>query len=213
MKLKLLLAVALLGFAVFCTSLLVNTDKQKKLERIEVQSKNIDLKAHQIRGEYLLEQLRKGKLTEKEYKRLQEENRKYQEETEELKRQLQAKAEAKKRAAERFARAARAVSGTQKVYASANVSYGGSCAEWIAAAGIKEVAVANELIRRESGCNPYAINKSSGACGVAQELPCGKSGCALGDGACQVRWMNKYCLERYGSWSAALSHHDRNNWY
>jgi hypothetical protein len=89
----------------------------------------------------------------------------------------------------------------------------GTCAEWIAAAGITEVAVANELIRRESGCNPYARNQSSGACGVAQELPCGKSGCSLGDGACQVRWMNSYVKGRYGSWSAAVAHHNSHNWY
>lgn len=95
----------------------------------------------------------------------------------------------------------------------AAASFGGSCADWIAGAGISEVGSANELIRRESGCNPYARNASSGACGVAQELPCGKSGCSLGDGACQVKWMNSYVISRYGSWAAAVSFHDRNNWY
>ena len=89
----------------------------------------------------------------------------------------------------------------------------GSCADWIAAAGIADVGNANELIRRESGCNPYARNSSSGACGVAQELPCGKSGCSLGDGACQVRWMNSYVIARYGSWSNAVNFHNANNWY
>lgn len=92
-------------------------------------------------------------------------------------------------------------------------SFGGSCAEWIAAAGISDVASANELIRRESGCDPNVVNRSSGACGVAQELPCGKSGCSLGDGACQVRWMNSYVLQRYKSWANAVAFHDRNNWY
>lgn len=93
------------------------------------------------------------------------------------------------------------------------VSVGGSCAEWIAAAGISDVGNANELIRRESGCNPHARNSSSGACGVAQELPCGKSGCSLGDGACQIRWMNSYVVSRYGSWANAVSFHDSHNWY
>lgn len=92
-------------------------------------------------------------------------------------------------------------------------TFGGNCESWIAGAGIREVASARELIRRESGCNPYARNPSSGACGVAQELPCGKSGCSIGDGACQVSWMNRYVLGRYGSWGAAVSFHDRNNWY
>ena len=89
----------------------------------------------------------------------------------------------------------------------------GTCSSWITAAGIADVANALELIRRESNCNPYAKNSSSGACGVAQELPCGKSGCALGDGACQVRWMNHYVLSRYGSWAGAVSFHNANNWY
>lgn len=89
----------------------------------------------------------------------------------------------------------------------------GTCAEWIAAAGISDVANANELIRRESGCNPYAVNPSSGACGVAQELPCGKSGCTIGDGVCQVSWMDKYVSSRYGSWASAIAWHNSHNWY
>lgn len=89
----------------------------------------------------------------------------------------------------------------------------GDCASWIAQAGITDVANAMRIINWESGCNPNAINRSSGACGVAQELPCGKSGCALGDGACQVRWMNQYVLSRYGSWAAAVAFHLVHNWY
>jgi len=92
-------------------------------------------------------------------------------------------------------------------------SSSGSCDEWIASVGISDLASAKELIRRESGCNPYATNTSSGACGVAQELPCGKSGCSLGDGACQVRWMNTYVIGRYGSWAGAVNFHSLHNWY
>lgn len=89
----------------------------------------------------------------------------------------------------------------------------GTCLEWLAQAGVSDIPNALELIRRESGCNPNAINPSSGACGVAQELPCGKSGCALGDGACQVKWMNRYVHSRYGSWANAVSFHNSHNWY
>lgn len=91
--------------------------------------------------------------------------------------------------------------------------YPGSCGEWIAGAGITDVNNAVDLINRESHCNPYSVNKSSGACGVGQELPCGKSGCELGDGACQVRWMNGYVLGRYGSWANAIAHHNATGWY
>ncbi len=92
-------------------------------------------------------------------------------------------------------------------------SSGGSCSSWIAAAGIADIGNASELINRESGCNPNAVNPSSGACGVAQELPCGKSGCSLGDGGCQVKWMASYVVGRYGSFAAAISHHNSMGWY
>jgi hypothetical protein len=74
-------------------------------------------------------------------------------------------------------------------------------------------AAAAQLIARESGCNPNAVNRSSGACGIAQELPCGKSGCGLGNGACQLAWMNSYVLGRYGSWENALAHSLKYSWY
>jgi uncharacterized protein YabE (DUF348 family) len=92
-------------------------------------------------------------------------------------------------------------------------SFGGSCGEWMAAAGITDIANATYLINKESGCNPYSVNRSSGACGVGQALPCSKTGCEMGDGACQTRWMNSYVLGRYGSWQAAADHHRRYGWY
>jgi len=92
-------------------------------------------------------------------------------------------------------------------------TFGGTCGDWMAAAGISDTSSAGALIARESGCNPYSVNKSSGACGVGQALPCGKTGCSMGDGACQMIWMNQYVIGRYGSWSAALGHSYANGWY
>lgn len=93
------------------------------------------------------------------------------------------------------------------------VAVTGSCAEWLAQAGVTDTASAMTLISRESGCNPNAVNNSSGACGVGQELPCGKSGCSLGDGACQVAWMKQYVEGRYGSFASALNHSYAVGWY
>lgn len=92
-------------------------------------------------------------------------------------------------------------------------TFGGTCSEWLIAAGVNDINSASELIRRESNCNPYSVNPSSGACGVGQALPCSKTGCDMGDGACQTIWMNKYVLGRYGSWAAALEHSYRLGWY
>jgi hypothetical protein len=93
------------------------------------------------------------------------------------------------------------------------VAVSGNCGDWLAQAGVSDIQNAMILINKESGCNPNAVNSSSGACGVGQELPCGKSGCSLGDGACQVRWMNSYVLGRYGSWAAAVAFHQSHNYY
>src|SRR5882672_12151621 len=82
------------------------------------------------------------------------------------------------------------------------VEHKSPCQKWLEAADVTN-PTANKLIQAESGCNPWAINKKSGACGVAQELPCGKSGCIIGDGQCQVAWMEVYVLRRYGSWENA----------
>lgn len=60
------------------------------------------------------------------------------------------------------------------------------------------------IISHESGGNAFAVNPTSGACGIAQELPCGKSGCVLGDAACEINWMRNYCIVRYGSTYLAM---------
>ncbi|HWT39951.1 MAG TPA: hypothetical protein VN081_01585 [Dongiaceae bacterium] len=97
--------------------------------------------------------------------------------------------------------------------APAAVHVGGNCSTWIANAGISDTQNAMRLLNMESGCNPYAVNKSSGACGLAQELPCGKSGCSLGDGQCEMIWFNSYVISRYGSMAGAVQFHLVNNWY
>jgi hypothetical protein len=125
-----------------------------------------------------------------------------QKKIEELTKQLQAKKAA-----------ATALAEASVTHIQATVAISGTCAEWMAGAGITDVYSATILLNRESHCNPNALNRSSGACGLAQELPCGKSGCSLGDGACQMQWMNRYVLGRYGSWAAAVAWHNSHNWY
>lgn len=87
--------------------------------------------------------------------------------------------------------------------------------ELMQAAGISQAdwPAAEKLIMRESSWKAGNTNPSSGACGLAQELPCGKSGCGLYDSVCQLRWANTYVDSRYGGWSQALGFHYRNNWY
>lgn len=145
-------------------------------------------------------------------KKVNEDTKKQLEQQKQREEELKKEIEALKVAKAERARLA-AATAPRRASAAPQPSFGGNCDQWIAAAGISDVSSARELIRRESGCDPYVKNKSSGACGVAQELPCGKSGCSLGDGACQVKWMNSYVIGRYGSWSGAIAFHNANNWY
>ena len=81
-----------------------------------------------------------------------------------------------------------------------------------------ELYLAKELIKRESGDNPMAVNPTSGAAGVPQALPPDKMGCELSqdiqDYICQVKWMaEEYIPKRYGSVKAALDFHTQHGWY
>jgi uncharacterized protein YabE (DUF348 family) len=94
------------------------------------------------------------------------------------------------------------------------VNVGGNCGEWLAQAGITDPD-AIWLIGKESGCNPGAVNRSSGACGIPQALPCSKLKCPLdASGAvCQLNWMENYVAGRYGSWANARAFHASRGWY
>lgn len=89
----------------------------------------------------------------------------------------------------------------------------GSCGEWMAQAGITDIANATIIINHESGCNPHAVNASSGACGIGQALPCSKTGCSMDDPVCQLRWMQSYVFGRYGSWAGAVGFWNNHGWY
>ena len=69
------------------------------------------------------------------------------------------------------------------------------------------------IYMKESGNNPNSVNKSSGACGLAQALPCSKMGCALGDYACQDAWATQYMQNRYGTWENAKAFWLQHSWW
>lgn len=89
----------------------------------------------------------------------------------------------------------------------------GSCHDWMIAAGVTDLVNAAELIKRESGCNPTATNRSSGAFGIPQSLPASKIAHCGVDPVCQIQWMQNYVNARYGGWAGAVAWHNRMNWY
>jgi hypothetical protein len=83
---------------------------------------------------------------------------------------------------------------------------------------------AADLLSHEGGFDPSVKNKTSGACGLPQALPCSKMKCTLDDSGidCQLNWMKDYISGRYGTVTNALNFwnsrtpingKDVGNWY
>lgn len=94
-------------------------------------------------------------------------------------------------------------------------SGGGAPSEWMAAAGISEadMGYVDYIVSRESGWNPNATNRSSGACGLVQALPCGKVPGNGYDPVDNLRWGTGYATSRYGSWAGAYAFWTSNHWW
>lgn len=91
----------------------------------------------------------------------------------------------------------------------------GSKQDWLRASGIPEVhwGYVDAIVSRESGWNPNAVNASSGACGLGQQLPCGKWAGAWNDPVAALIAMNGYVNARYGGWAGAMAFWNVNHWY
>jgi len=92
---------------------------------------------------------------------------------------------------------------------------GGSKTEWLAASNIPQESwgYADFMVGKESGWNPNAINKSSGACGLAQALPCSKVPGNPYNPIDSLNWMNGYVNGRYGGWEGAYNFWQVKHWY
>lgn len=107
---------------------------------------------------------------------------------------------------------------------------GGSKDEWLTAAGIPREywGYVDSIVQRESGWNPNALNASSGACGLAQALPCSKVPGNPYNPVDSLRWMNSYVSGRYydgspyarglcggitSSWECAYTYWNKYHWY
>lgn len=94
----------------------------------------------------------------------------------------------------------------------------GSHSDWMRMAGISEsdFGYVNFLVSKESGWNPLARNKSSGACGLPQALPCSKMASFGSDyetnPITQLKWMASY-VNRYGGWQGAYNFWQSHHWY
>jgi uncharacterized protein YabE (DUF348 family) len=88
----------------------------------------------------------------------------------------------------------------------------------MAAAGIPMASYpqADYVIEHESHWNPAALNPR-GCAGLGQACPGSKliSACPSWktDAVCQMRFFNKYAVDRYGGWGGAYQHKVSNGWW
>ncbi|MGY4893574.1 MAG: ubiquitin-like domain-containing protein [Candidatus Saccharimonadota bacterium] len=107
---------------------------------------------------------------------------------------------------------------------------GGTKTEWLAASNIPQESwgYADFMVQKESGWNPNAVNSSSGACGLAQALPCSKLGPNWNNPVVALNWMNGYVNGRYydgspyakglcagiaNNWQCAYTYWQKYKWY
>lgn len=98
---------------------------------------------------------------------------------------------------------------------SSRKNYSGTKYDWMRAAGISEsdFQYVDYIVNRESSWNPSAVNRSSGACGLVQALPCSKLGPNWQDPVVALKWQKKYVEQRYGGYAGAYNFWQRNHWY
>lgn len=144
--------------------------------------------------------------------RLKTEN--LQQENESLKVNLQAKKEREAQAAQLASVQTTQVA--QKAEQPApTVQVSGDKQSWLAASGIpqSEWGYVDSIVTRESGWNPNAVNPSSGACGLGQQLPCGKWAGEWNDPVAALQAQYGYVKARYGGYAQAVAFWNANHYY
>jgi len=202
-----LLAIVLVIFiGVGATSVRSNNQKLQ-LHEIELKSKETKLiELNQKYDEVIQLKTETDQQKEEQLKKIQE----LETERQRLERELQAKLDRNKAEQEKLATAAKNASGL-KVASAAS----GSKHDWMRAAGIPESQwqYVDYIVSKESSWNPNAINKSSGACSLAQSLPCSKIGPNWRDPVVALKWQYNYVSQRYGGYAGAYSFWQKNSWY
>lgn len=216
-------------FNILSTNARLNSDLDSKSNQVEILNQQLDKKSGEIESKD--NELKDYKKTIDELERDDKED---ELEKAEYKRLLQAKRD--KQEADRIAEASRVEQERQEseqkkaVVAVASTptpapqpspppatSVSGTKQQWMAAAGIPQSQWTNVdyIVTRESGWNPSAVNPSSGACGLAQFLPCStaKAGANWNDPVNALSRQYAYVNARYGGYGGAVSFWQVNHWY
>lgn len=227
--------VILVGFVGFAAQSIYSLSGEVKLKETKLNDLNIELNTVNDQLESLKSDLDKSKESDnakqQKIEQLEAEKATLESEKADLQSQLQAKLEQKQRLAKAstLSNTASAQSGSSSSSSSGSSSSSSSggrevvsrenCYKWIGQAGVPahEQDAAYQLIMRESSCNPYARNPTTGAYGIPQALPGNKMSSMGKDWKyapiTQIRWMQEYVYSRYGGFQNALNFQIANGWY
>ena len=214
-----ILAILLIvGFSYLAIKNISQLDKSLKDTKMKLDLKNSEVTKLRSKWDKINEELENLK---KDHSSSKDKIKELEQQKQNLENQLQAKAEQKAKLAQ-IAEASKKASAAAPVAKSAPVApqpvkVSGTCEQWMAQAGITDIANASFIFHKESGCNPNAVNVGSKAHGVCQALPGNKMATAGSDWysnpVTQMRWCQSYAIGRYGSWANAVAFWKANRWW
>lgn len=186
-----------------------HTDRKLQLNEIKLQDNNLQLNSLKLEKQKLNEDFEKAvkdsNTTDQQKQDLEKRNLELEQKTKDLEAQLQAKLDAKK--------ANNALSTGATAYAASLPT--GSKAEWLAASGIPEDQwwAVDFIVSHESGWKPCAYYPSRNdcsaspdtACGLVQQLPCGKIPGSWTDPVAALKWQYQY-VQKYGGYAGAVAY-------
>lgn len=177
--------------------------KAPKLQSTQEKLNNLNVEYNKLNNQML--QLHSS--DKEQIKKLDSEKQQLEQQRQDLQKQLQAKLEAKKKLEIAAANAVNTVTATSTASAAPLPTYEGSHEEWMRQAGIdpSNFGYVDYIVSHESGWDPNAINPNGGACGLGQQLPCGKWAGAWNDPVSALRAMNSYVV-KFGGWGGAYTY-------
>lgn len=170
------------------------TDNQNQLhfQKIQVKSKNAELKNLELKYDNLQIELNKTDKTNKEQiDKLQKERDQLEQERRRLEGELQAK------------------KASRLQTASVSVPFQGTAS---ASPNCGSDPYMAQIYMRESGCRTTALN-SIGCYGIGQSCPASKIAHCGSDFSCQDAWFRQYAISRYGSFAGAWAAWQRQHWW
>lgn len=179
-------------FVVLGANNLISNQNQLHIQKLQVKSKNAQLKTLELKYDNLQIELNKTDKNNKEQiDKLQQERDRLEQERIRLEGELQAKKASKLQIA------------SQTIPTSGTASAASNCGSDPYMAYIYQ---------HESGCRTTALN-SIGCYGIGQSCPASKIAHCGADFSCQDSWFRNYAISRYGSTYGAYQFWLSNHWW